>query len=79
MAKVIITVPPGAQVRVQEGNSPGKKPEKGKEKLHKKILRYTWIFIKSFFRASFFVLRILFWFVIALGVLLAVTSGGDRC
>ena len=78
MATIIITVPPGAKIRIQRGVIPEKKPEKRKEKTSRKILRYTWIFIKSFFRASIFVLRIFFWFVIALGILLAV-SGGDRC
>ena len=78
MATIIITVPHGAKVRIQRGIVPEKKPEKQKEKTSKKILRYTWIFIKSFFRASIFVLRIFFWFVIALGILLAV-SGGDSC
>ena len=78
MAKVIITVPPGTQVMVlREGVK--KQTERREEKPHKKILRYTWIFIKSFFRASFFVLRIFFWFFIALCILLAVSSGGDRC
>ena len=78
MATIIITVPPGAKIRIQRGGILEKKPEKRKEKTSRKIFRYTWIFIKSFFRASFFVLRIFFWFVIALGILLAV-SGGDRC